>query len=118
MAYGLYLSLDQPKWFRNDFSDTDKLTGTIYTDINQTTAKNLTGYTIKVKLFKENRSGERFNKTATAVVAANGTWGYAVTDGDMPPPGLYLMKIELSTSTEQISTLNRTEFVILNGSAD
>ena len=118
MAYGLYLSLDQSKWFRNDFSDTDKLTGTVYTDINQTTAKNLSGYTIKVKFFGENKIGGRFDKTASAVVAANGTWAYAVADGDMPQPGLYLVKVELSNSTEQISTLNRTELVIVGGPAD
>ena len=114
----MYLSLDQDKWFRGDFSATNKLTGTIYTDINQTTAKNLTGYTIKVKFFKENRLGERFNNTASIVVAGNGTWEYAVNRDDIPPSGLYLVKVELSQSNDQESSLNRVEILILRGPAD
>jgi hypothetical protein len=118
MAYGLYLAADQQRWFRNDFSDEDKLTGTIYTDINQVTAKDLTGYTIAVKLYRETHIGARFDEEASAVVAANGTWSYAVTDGDMPPAGLYLMKVELIKSGTQVSTLNRVEFEIIEGPAD
>lgn len=118
MAYGLYLSLDQKKWFRGDFSNTNKLTGTIFSDINQVTPKNLSGYTIKIKFFKENRLGERFNNTASVVSAANGTWEYAVQQGDIPPSGLYLVKAELSQSGDQESTLNRVEIMILRGPAD
>jgi hypothetical protein len=118
MAYGLYLALGQKEWFRNDFSSDNKLTGTIYTDINQTTAKDLTGYTINVKFFRPNRLGERFDKAATAVVAANGTWEYAVAQGEMPPANLYHVKVELTKSGAQESTLNRVELLILRGAAD
>lgn len=118
MAYGAYLSLDQDKWFRNDFSADNKLTGTVYSDINQTTAYNLTGFTVDVKFYKQGRIGERFSKTATIVVAANGTWEYAVQQGEMPPSGLYLVKIELSKSGAQESTLNRVELLVLRGPAD
>lgn len=120
MAYGLYLSLDQPRWFRDNFSATNKLTGTIYTDINQTTAKNLTGYTLKVRLSKPDGPGkfsDFFDKTASIVVAANGTWEYAVQDGDMPARGLYYMTLEIAQSGDQESTLNRVEFHILEGPA-
>ena len=117
MAYGLYLALDQNQWFRNDFSSDNKLTGTIYTDINQTTAKNLTGYTIKVKMYKENRWGDRFNVTADIVVAGNGTWEYAVQRAEMPPPGLYSVKVEISKSGAQESSLNRNELLVLAGAA-
>ena len=119
MAYGLFLSLDQDKWFRNDFSTENKLTGTIYSDINQVTAKDITGYTVKVKMFTERSPKlERFNKTASAVVAANGTWSYAVADGEMPTPGLYKVKVELTKSGVQESSLNRVELLIIDGTAD
>lgn len=118
MVYGSYLVLDQKKWFRNDFSDTNKLTGTVYSDINQTTAFNLTGYVVSVKFFKQSRLGERFNKDADIVVAGNGTWEYAVNRGEIPPAGLYLVKIELTKSGSQESTLNRVEILILRGPAD
>jgi len=119
MAYGLYLSLDQDKWFRNDFSSENKLTGTIYSDINQVTAKDITGYTVKVKMFQDRAPNfERFSKTASAVVEANGTWAYAVADGEMPSPGLYKVKVELSKTGVQESSLNRVELMILDGAAD
>ena len=96
MAYGLYLSLDQTRWYRGDYSADSKLTGTIYTDKNKTKAKNLTGYTVKIRVFKPRRFGDRFNKTATIVSASNGTWSYAVQDGEMPVFGLYEVKAEIS----------------------
>jgi hypothetical protein len=118
MAYGLYLSLDQSEWFRDDFSADNKLTGTLYTDINQTSAKDLTGYTITVRLSKTNGIGrftDFFNKTASIVVAANGTWEYAVTEGDMPRRGVYYVTVQISKSGARESTLNRVEFNILEG---
>jgi hypothetical protein len=118
MAYGLYLSLDQDRWFRNDFSSENKLTGTVYTDVNQVTAKDLTGYTVKIKLYRENSIGERFSQTASIVVAANGTWSYAVGISELPPQGLYRAKVELTKAGVQESTLNKVEFHILRGPAD
>lgn len=118
MAYGAFLVLDQDKWFRNDFSADNKLTGTIYSDINQVTALDLTGFTVTIKMWRQNRIGERFDKQASIVVAANGTWEYAVNQGEMPPSGLYLVKIELSKSGAQESTLNRVELLVIRGPAD
>ena len=68
MVYGLYLTMDQSKWYRADFSATNKLTGTLFTEINLGTAKNLTGYAIQIRLYKGNRWGDHFDKTATIVV--------------------------------------------------
>ena len=70
MAYGLYLAADQDRWFRNNFSDEDLLTGTVYTDINQTTAKDLTGYTVTVRLSRRDgpgRHGDFLNAPAWIV---------------------------------------------------
>lgn len=118
MAYGLWLSLDQDRFFRNNFSSTNPLTGTIYTDINQTTAKNLTGYTITIRMSRPNGPG-RFsdfvNKTATIVVAANGTWSLALGSGETPHRGIYYVTAELTKTGDRESTLNRVEFHILEG---
>lgn len=115
MAAGLYLSLDQDRWMRNDFSATNKLTGTIYTDINQTSAKNLTGYTITIRMNVPERIGDRFGKEASIVVAANGTWSYAVGESEMPPRGVYYVLAELSKTGDRESTLNRVELQVLGG---
>ena len=115
MAYGIYLSLDQDRWFRGDFSSDNKLTGTIYTDKNRTVAKNLTGYTIKIKMYKSRTIGDRFNKTADIVTAADGTFSYAVTEGDMPIWGNYEVSVELTKSGVRETTLNQVEFQILEG---
>jgi hypothetical protein len=115
MAYGLYLSLDQDKWFRNDFSSEDLLTGTIYTNKQLTVAKNLTGYTLTVRMWRDRAWGDRFNKTATIVTAASGTFSYAVAEGEMPPPGIYKVSIELTKAGTKESTLNRQELFVKIG---
>ena len=115
MAYGLYHTLDQTRWFRGDYSSSNKLTGTIYTDKDRTTAKSLTGKTVKVRFYSRWSQGDRFDKTASIVVAANGTWSYAVAIGETPPAGLYLVKVELSESGMLESTLNTQELLILDG---
>ena len=115
MAYGLYLVLDQDQWYRDDFSDTNLLTGTIYTNKSLTVKANLTGFTLKIRMMRNNRWGDHFGKTATIVSATAGTWSYAVTVNDMPPPGIYNVKLELTKSGRQESTLNRQELYVLEG---
>jgi hypothetical protein len=117
LAYGLYLTLDQQEWYRGDYSSENKLTGTIYTDKNRTVAKNLTGYTITIRLFKPRTIGDRFNKTASIVTAASGTFDYAVGEGEMPIFGLYEVVVELSKSGVKESTLNHVELQVLEGPA-
>ena len=115
MVYGLYLLLDQDKWFRNDFSSDDKLTGTIYTNKSYTVVKDLTGYTLIVRMWRDRAWGDRFNKTASIVSATAGTFSYAVAQGDMPPPGIYKVSIELAKSGTKESTLNRQELFVKIG---
>jgi hypothetical protein len=115
LAYGLYLIIDQPKWFRGDYSSTNKLTGTVYTDQKFTRKANLTGYTVTIRLNKNYRWGDYFNKTGTIVSATGGTFEYAVGENEMPPPGIYNVKIELSKSGARESTLNRQELMIIEG---
>ncbi len=117
MAYGLYLELGQTQWFRGDFSTDNKLTGTIYTDKNMTIPKDLTGYTVTIRMYKPRTIGDRFNKVASIVSASAGTWSYAVQDGDMPIFGLYQVKVELTKTGVKESTLNHTELLIIEGPA-
>ncbi len=115
MAYGIYLKLDQDRAHRDDFSSDAFLTGTVYTDIGESVAKDLTGYTIKVRMHRPIHFGDFFNKIATVVVAANGTWKYLVGSAELPPRGLYYVSIELTKAGVKESTLNRVEILILGG---
>lgn len=103
MAYGLYLTVDQKQWREGDFSDTDKLTGTIYTDEAKSSAKNLTGYTLDVIIYKQDGAAV-FDKQATIVTAGSGTWSYAIAEGETPAVGFYKIEVELSQSGQRIST--------------
>lgn len=118
-ALSAYLKLDQTILFRNDFSSDDsfRFSGTIYSDRNLTTALNLTGFTLTIRLFREWHSSDYFNKTATINVAASGTWYYEIATGELPTHGVYLCKIELSKSGSQISTINRQEILVKNGAS-
>ena len=113
MAYGLWLTLDQKQWFRDDFSSENKLTGTIYTDINKTSTKNLSGYTLKIRMHRPKYYGDFFNQIASD--DGSGVFSYAVGVGEMPPRGIYFVKIELSKTGVVESTLNRVELQILEG---
>lgn len=117
MAYGLYLTLDQEHWYRGDFSSESKMTGTIFTNKNKTAKKDLSGYTVTIRLFKSRTIGDRFNKQATIVSAANGTFEYAVGEGEMPIFGLYEVVVTLTKSGVQESTLNHVELQVLEGPA-
>lgn len=115
MAYGCYLKLDQKVLFNGDYSSSNKLTGTIYTDEALTSAKNLIGYTLTVRIFQRDSTEDWFNKTATIVTAGSGTWSYAIAVNDLPSAGIYLVKLELSQSGEILSTLNDVEILIKRG---
>ena len=115
MTLGYYLTLDQSILFNNNFSDTFKITGTCYTDINKTVAFNLTGYTLTLRFYREGGTSDYYNQTATITVAASGTFEEAVTDGTLPIEGLYLIDLVLSKSGTQLSNLNRVEMLIKRG---
>ena len=117
MPLGIYITLDQSIIYNDNFSDVSgqKLTGTIYSDIDKTTAFNLTGYTIKLRLSQENAKSDNFNQTCTITVAASGTFYLSVTENTLPTAGLYLATIELTKSGSKITSLNRTEILVKRG---
>jgi len=113
MVYGAYCVLGQDKWIRGNYSSSNKLTGTIYSNKLKTSALDITGYTLKVRIFKRWRNTDYFGKTASIVIAASGTWSYAVGANEMPTtPGDYLLSIELSKSGEVMNTFPE-EFTIV-----
>lgn len=114
MAYGIYLKLDQTQWREFDYSSDDKLTGTIYTDKDLTTPKNLSGYTVKLRISKRWHIHDRFGKTATIVSASAGTWEYAVEEGQMPRNGFYRFEAELQKAGTSIST-KPVDFIVTRG---
>ena len=113
MSYGTYCTLDQTKWVRGNYSSSNKLTGTIYSDRSKSTAFNLTGYTLTIRIYKRWYNHDYFGKEASIVVAASGTWSYAVAQYEMPStPGIYLLSVELSKSGEVMNTFPE-EFEIM-----
>lgn len=115
MVLGFYLDLPQTVLFNGNFSSSLKLTGTCYNEIQKTTAFDLTGYTITLRLYRENGYLDYYNETCTITVAASGTWEKAVTSGTLPYAGLYLVDLVLTKSGTQISNLNRVEILIQRG---
>lgn len=109
------MKLDQKVLYNGDYSDTNKLTGTIYTDAGLSSTFSLTGYTLTVRIFERDSTEDWFNKTATIVSAGSGTWSYAVADEELPSAGIYLVAVELSKSGEVMTTLNNVEILIKSG---
>lgn len=100
----LFLKIDQTEWPFGDFSTESKLTGTIYTDKELVTPKDLTGFTISIKLFRRWHRMSFISQNVSAVSAVNGTWEYAVTESDFIHPGLFQLELELTKSGVREST--------------
>ena len=117
MTLGVYLTLDQTTLYNGDYSDVSgfKLTGTVYSDINKTTAFNLTGYTLTLQFFRSGGFSDYLAQTCTITVAASGTFYLSLTDGALPFAGLYEAKIELTKSGTKVRSLNRVEILIESG---
>ncbi len=117
MVYGIYLEMDQTRWIRSDYSDTNLLTGTIYSDATKETAFNLTGYTLTVMIHKRWKNTALFKKTATITTAASGTWQYAIANNELGlSAGFYLIEVELTKSGEAMSTFP-VEFEVVGSPA-
>ena len=117
MTLGIYLTLDQTIIYNENFSDVSgfRITGTVYSDINKTTAFNLSGYTLKLRLSQENGKSDNLNKECTITVATSGTFYLAATENSLPIAGLYLANMELTKSGSKITSLNRTEVLVKRG---
>ena len=102
----LYNKLDVKTWPESDFTSvtTDGITGTIYTNEALSTAKTLTGYTLKIRFLDIN--GDLVKEDdADIVTAGSGTWRYNPADGDYVAVGIYSIVIELTKSGEHITAI-------------
>ena len=76
------------------------------------TAYSLTGYTIKLKVWRPNKpSALLTNGSCDIVVAASGTCKYLVTASDFTAPGLFNMELELTKADVEESTRTYTILV-------
>ena len=112
MTLGIYLTLDQSILNYGDYSTSSKITGTIYNDIYKSVAFNLTSYTVKLRLYRENGTVDYLDASCVVTVAASGTFSLTVTDGLLPIRGLYLAEVEVSQSGILLSSINRVELLI------
>ena len=79
-------------------------------------AYNLTGYTIKLKVWSPNNpSILMVNGTCSILVAASGTCKYTVANGDFNSVGNYLFELELTKTGVVESTKTQTLFVTESG---
>lgn len=117
MPLGIYLTLDQSILHNENFSDVSgfKITGTIYSNIDKSVAFDLTGYTIKLRLSKDNAKSDNLNKECTITTAASGTFYLSITENTLPVAGLYLANVELTKSGSKVTSLNRVEILVKRG---
>ncbi|MEM2906052.1 MAG: BppU family phage baseplate upper protein [Candidatus Bathyarchaeia archaeon] len=59
-------------------------------------AKNLTGYTVTLKVWASGSESCKFTGTCTVTDAANGICTYTVANGDFATVGQYLAELELT----------------------
>ena len=117
MVYGAYLVVNEKVLFNSDYSSDSglKLTGTIFSERSLTTAFNLTGYTLTLRIYKNGSDSDQFNQACTITTAASGTWYLQIASNTLPVAGVYYAKMELSKSGTVISTLNDQEILIKKG---
>ena len=83
---------------------------------NDGTAFNLTGYTIKLKVWKPDfPSALLVDGSCTIVVAASGTCKYLIVDGDFPDVDDYVFELELTQANVVESTIAKTLTVTESG---
>ena len=104
----LYLKLDQEIWNQGDFTadNTLALTGTIYSDNTFATAFDLTGYTLEIELYDQNRSAI-FTDDADIVTAADGTFRYKPSIGELNIDFIGEVKIKLSKTDTEVTAEGR-----------
>ena len=112
MTLGVYLTLDQSIINYGDYSTSSKITGTIYSNIYKTVVYDLTDYTVKLRLYRDNRTVDYLDASCSIVTAGSGTFSLTVTDGLLPIRGLYLAEVEISKSGILLSSINRMELLI------
>ena len=104
----LFSKLNQELWVQGNFTATNAngLSGTIYTEETFTNVFNLTGYTLKIRGYDQNRDIQ-FDDDIDILVAASGTWVYLPTSGELNNDFIGEIEIELTKSddTEELTAV-------------
>lgn len=110
----LYLKLNESVWGSGDYTDSNTyaLTGTIYSDPSFDTAFNLTGFTLRIKMYSQPDETTMIDESASIVSAGAGTWRFKPSQNILSTKGLYTVVIEASQSGTLVQTINRQELVI------
>lgn len=108
----LVLKLEEEEWNQGDYTSTtgNGLSFTIYTEEKMVNTKNLTGYTLKFKLYDQN--GERIVAEDCDIVSAvAGTGEFLPENGNLNINFIGEAEVELTGTDEQLTAVG------VNGSA-
>ncbi len=100
----LFSVLNQEVWSIGNHTDNtgQGLSGTVYTEPKAVNAKNLTGYTLKIRLYDQN-GFEVFSDDVDILVAASGTWEYLPDVGSLNFVFIGELEVELTKSDEEVT---------------
>jgi len=123
LTLGSYLTLDQGILYNGNFSSDSslRLTGTLYTDPEKTIPFVLTGYTLTMRIHRDNSTVDLFNQSCIINSATAGTFYINIADNTLPSTGytgVYLVNLVLTKSGTRVTNLNRVELLIQRGPTD
>jgi len=108
----LVLNLDTEEWQKGDYTATsgNGIGFTIYTEEKMANVKNLTGYTLKIKLYDQNND-RILEEDCDIVTAGSGTGEYLPSIGHLDINFIGEVEIELTGTNEVLTAVGN------NGSA-
>ena len=100
------------KWVMGNHTDNtgEGISGTIYTEEKMVNAKNLSGYTLKFKLYDQDRFNI-YSEDCDILVAGSGTWEYLPVPSVLNFQFIGDVEIQLTKSDEEVTAIG------VNGSA-
>lgn len=102
----LISKLDTEIWLKGNFTTTtgNGISGTIYTEPKMVNVKNLTNYTLKIRLYDQDKF-EVFSDDVSILIAASGTWEYLPAFGKLNFDFIGEVEVELTKTdnTEELT---------------
>ncbi len=104
----LYNQLDEEIWLKGNYTATtgNGISGTIYSEPKMVNAFDLTNYNLKIYFYDQNRKIVHYDD-CNKVVAANGTWEYLNTLGELNFDFIGEVEIQLTKTdnTEELTAI-------------
>ena len=93
-------------WVKGNHTDNtgQGISGTIYTESKMVNVKNLTGYTLIIRMYDQNLN-EVYSNDVVIVTAADGTWELLPDVGSLGFDFIGEVEIELTKSDEEITAI-------------